>query len=121
MSSIDKYVRTEARKYNPNVEVEHVMGRLVGKVNGKVVFNLADRYGYLNEHERSIIQESMNRYEEERLEKERQERLRIEAEKRAALRRFEQSSASVKARLEQSHLSSIAAIDRKSTRLNSSH
>ena len=112
MSSIDKYVRTEARKYNPNVEVEHVMGRLIGKVNGKVVFNLADRYGYLNEHERSIIQESMNRYEEERLEKERQERLRIEAEKRAALRRFEQSAAAVKARVEQAHLSSIAAIDK---------
>ena len=112
MSSIDKYVRTEARKYNPNVEVEHVMGRLVGKVNGKVVFNLADRYGYLNDRERSIIQESMNRYEEERLEKERQERLRIEAEKKAALRRFEQSVASVKARIEQAHLSSIAAIDR---------
>ena len=84
MSSIDKYVRTEARKYNPDVEVEHVMGRLIGKVNGKTVFNIADRHGFLNEDERSIIRESMNRFEAERLEKERIERLRIEAEKKSS-------------------------------------
>ena len=69
MSSIDKYVAGEARKYNPDVKVEHIDGRLVGKINGREVFSIADRYGYLNKEEESIIKSSMLRYEEEEKER----------------------------------------------------
>ena len=75
MSSIDKYVAGEARKYNPDVVVEHINGRLVGKINGREIFSIADRYGYLNKEEESIIKSSMLRFEEEE-----KERIRIEKE-----------------------------------------
>ena len=81
MSSIDKYVAGEARKYNPDVKVEHIDGRLVGKINGREVFSIADRYGYLNKEEESIIKSSMLRYEEEE-----KERIRIENEQRVLAR-----------------------------------
>lgn len=84
MSSIDKYVEGEARKYNPNVCVSNSGGHIVGRINGRVVFDIADRYGYLSDSERSIIRESIHEYELERLEQERRERERLENERRAA-------------------------------------
>ena len=69
MSSIDKYVVGEARRYNPNVSVSTYNGRIVGSVNGTVVFDIADRYGYLSDSERSIIRNAMHEYDLERQER----------------------------------------------------
>ncbi len=85
MSSIDKYVVGEARRYNPNVSVSTYNGRIVGSVNGTVVFDIADRYGYLSDSERSIIRNAMHEYDLERQERERRERERLERERQNAL------------------------------------
>ena len=59
MSSIDKYVANEARKYDPSVKVSKIAGRIIGKIDGRVVFNIADRYGYLNASEEAKIREGI--------------------------------------------------------------
>ena len=74
MSSIDKYVIGEARKYDPRVRVTHEGGNLVGRVDGKVVFSIADRYGYLNNSERDAIRTSFDLFEEQEKERRRMER-----------------------------------------------
>ncbi len=84
MSSIDKYVEGEARACNPNVRVIKVLGRIQGYIGRHKVFDIADRYGYLNDREASIIRESIRAYEEEQRERERREALRIENERLAA-------------------------------------
>ena len=88
MSSIDKYVEGEARQYNPNVSVYNTNGHIVGRINGEVVFDIADRYGYLSDAERSMIRTSIHQYELERQERERRERERLENERRAARERL---------------------------------
>lgn len=77
MSSIDKYVIQEAKRQNPNVQVVNSAGRIVGRINGQVVFNIADRYGYLSSSESLAIQSGIKAYE---LAQER-ERQRLEAER----------------------------------------
>ena len=62
MSSIDKYVANEARKYDPSVKVSKIAGRIIGKIDGRVVFNIADRYGYLNASEEAKIREGIEGY-----------------------------------------------------------
>lgn len=84
MSSIDKYVEGEARKYNPNVQVTNRNGRITARIDGKIVFEIADRYGYLDDEEKSIISRSMYAYDYERIERERRERERLENERVAA-------------------------------------
>jgi len=77
MSSIDKYVVSEAKKYNSNVQVVNSNGYITGTLNGTVVFRIADRHGFLNSSEESIIREAMQNYERrERERREREERLR---------------------------------------------
>lgn len=81
MSSIDKYVEQEAQSLNRNVRVSKMGSYIVGTLNGEVVFQIADRYGYLNESERRAIAEGLENYEErKRLEEERIRRL-IEEQK----------------------------------------
>lgn len=84
MSSIDKYVEGEARAYNPNIRVEKRSGRIVGYIGRSMVFDIADRYGYLNAEERTIIRDSISTYEEEQRERERRERVRLENERVSA-------------------------------------
>jgi len=63
MSSIDKYILSEAKRYNPNVEIEKSRGFIKGKLNGTVLFKIADRYGYINSAESEQIREAMRGYE----------------------------------------------------------
>lgn len=99
MSSIDKYVEEHAQNLDRRVRVTNSGGRIVGRINGQVVFNVADRYGYLNDNERAIIQRGVNNYlvqereeaarraeEEARRRREEEERRRrLEAERQSAI------------------------------------
>lgn len=78
MSSIDKDVISEARKYNSRVRVSNENGYITGTIDGTVVFRIADRYGYINDSERAKIQTAMQEYERlERQRREQEERHRI--------------------------------------------
>ncbi len=103
MSSIDKYVENEARRYNSNVSVRTSGGYIIGTLNGSEIFRIADRYGYLNENERSIIRNSVTNYEAQRREAERLERERLERERVAAGERLRQDLTSAKYTLSQSY------------------
>ena len=84
MSSIDKYVRDEARSRDSRVIVRNENGRLCGYINGEKIFDIRDRIGYLSEEERKTIVDSVDEYRrmEAQLEQERR-RLAEEARKRA--------------------------------------
>ena len=89
MSSIDKYVATSAKEYNPKVHVYKSGGKIIGTINGHTVFSLRDRIGYLSSDEERVIRTSIEKYERneqemkerERLERERLERERLERER----------------------------------------
>ena len=89
MSSIDKYVATSAKEYNPKVHVYKSGGKIIGTINGHTVFSLRDRVGYLSSDEERVIRTSIEKYERneqemkerERLERERLERERLERER----------------------------------------
>ncbi|MGN0813406.1 MAG: hypothetical protein ACI4MQ_07860 [Candidatus Coproplasma sp.] len=99
MSSIDKYVEGEARSINPNVRVEKIGSHIYGYMNGTRIFSIADRYGYLDDTERSTIRDAIKAYEAEQAERERRERIRLENERIAALNALKSSIAGVKNRL----------------------
>lgn len=104
MSSIDKYVETEAESCDPRVRVRTEGGRIRGYIDGELVFDINDRVGYLSENERRIIRESVARYqadearrrEEERRRRIEEERRRLEAERQAALRKLKDAVESKK-------------------------
>lgn len=90
MSSIDKYVASEAKKYDPAVKVTNVGGRIIGRLNGQVVFNIADRYGYLNASEAAKIRQGIEQYKrdiEEMARRVEEERLAARARAESALKR----------------------------------
>ena len=87
MSSIDKYVEEHAQGLDRRVRVTNRNGHIVGKIDGRVVFDVADRYGYLNDSERRQIERGVNAYlaeeaEERRRRREEEERRRREEEER---------------------------------------
>ncbi len=88
MSSIDKYVVSEAHEYSPNVDVRTEYGRIVGYIGNKKIFDIADRYGYLNEKERTIIRESIQAYEKEDEEQKRRIAVQLENQRKAVYRRL---------------------------------
>lgn len=93
MSSIDKYVADEARLSDSRVRVTNNNGRITGKINGKTVFVISDRYGLLSNDERRKIHEEIRAYrereEEERRRKEEEERRRKEEERQKELLNLE--------------------------------
>ena len=103
MSSIDKYVESEARSINPHIRVQKVLGRIIGTIRGKVVFNIADRYGYLSDSERAQIRNSINMYEEEQREQARMEVQRRENERCEARDRLKQEMRRMQSNLQQSY------------------
>lgn len=105
MSSIDKYVEEHAKNIDRRVRVTNSGGRIVGRINGQKVFDIPDRYGYLNDNERGIIQRAMATYlNEERHQREEEERRRREEEER---RRREEEER--RRRLEEQRQRSIAS------------
>ena len=87
MSSIDKDVITFAKNIDSRVRVTNSGGRIVGRINGQVVFDIADRYGYMNDNEKSRVRQAMNTFlyeesEEGRRRREEEERRRREEEER---------------------------------------
>ncbi len=102
MSSIDKYVEGEARSYNPRVHVYKRLGQIVGEIDGRTVFSIADRYGYLNDSERNIIHSSIMEYEEEERERQRREQERLENERKATRDNLKASLVSAKNNLNRS-------------------
>lgn len=111
MSSIDKYVIGEARKYDPRVRVTHEGGNLVGRVDGKVVFSIADRYGYLSNSERDAIRTSFDLFEEQEKERRRVERERAENVRREALARVRNALAAAKGTLARSYADACRTVD----------
>ena len=107
MSSIDKYVEGEARACNPNVRVEKRFGRIVGYIGKSKVFDIADRYGYLNDKERTIIRESIRAYEEEQHERERREQVRLENERVTARTELKRDIVIVRNAIAESYHSAI--------------
>ncbi len=103
MSSIDKYVEGEARACNPNVRVETRCGRIVGYIGNTKVFDIADRYGYLNDKERSIIRNSIRAYEEENQERIRREQVRLENERISARNDLHKDIVAVRKAVTESH------------------
>ena len=98
MSSIDKYVEDYAKNIDRRVQVTNSNGMITGRINGRVVFSVPDRYGYLNDSERASVSRQMNSYlnqesaqraEEERRRREEAERRRREEEERR--RRLEEA------------------------------
>ena len=79
MSSIDKGVEQVVNRLGRNVKVVKRGNTIYGIMNGEVIFSLADRYGYINEREESIIRNGIRRYDEE----ERVRRQRVQEEQRA--------------------------------------
>lgn len=93
MSSIDKYVEDTARSYDSRIRVTNNFGRIVGKINGEVIFNISDRYGFLNDSERQTIYSQIELYHEkeneERKIREEEERRRKEEERQRELANLE--------------------------------
>lgn len=93
MSSIDKYVEDTARSYDSRIRVTNYFGRIVGKINGEVIFNISDRYGFLNDSERETIYSQIELYHEkeneERKRREEEERRRKEEERQRELANLE--------------------------------
>lgn len=93
MSSIDKYVEDTARSYDSRIRVTNNFGRIVGKINGEVIFNISDRYGFLNDSERETIYSQIELYHEkeneERKRREEEERRRKEEERQRELANLE--------------------------------
>lgn len=94
MSSIDKYVEEAGREIDQRVRVHHSGNQLVGTINGREVFRLPDRYGFLHDDEKQLVQNAVRRYlvndaeerrrrEEERRRQEEERRRREEARLRA--------------------------------------
>ena len=114
MSSIDKYVEEAAKNVDSRVKVTNSGGRIIGRINGQVVFNIADRYGYLHDDEKQTVQNGVRRYlrqeqnaEEERRRREEEERRRREEEER---RRREEEER--RRRLEEQRQAAMAAARR---------
>ena len=105
MSSIDKYVEGEARSINPRIVVRNENGSINGYIDGRRVFSIADRYGYLNDSERRIIKNSLNQYEEEEKERIRLEAIRIENERVEARTRLRNKIKTAKSNLNSSYSS----------------
>ena len=87
MSSIDKDCITHAQRIDSRVRVTNSGGRIIGRINGQVVFNIADRYGYANDSEKREIERGVRAYladeaEERRRRREEEERRRREEEER---------------------------------------
>ena len=120
MSSIDKYVIGEARECNPNVRVEKICGRITGYIGTKKVFDIADRYGYLSEDERSIIRESIRAYDEERLERERREQARLENERKIAQAAFRRNVLRARDAITESHQSAMKLFTQTSSTTSAS-
>lgn len=101
MSSIDKYVEDYAKGLDRRVTVTNSGGMITGKINGRVVFRVPDRYGYLSESEKRSVSSQMNAFfneeaearrraeEEARRRREEEERRRREEEERR--RRLEEA------------------------------
>lgn len=93
MSSIDKYVISEAHNCDYRVRVTNSRGRIRGYIGNELIFDIADRHGYLSDSERRTIHQSINEYkrneerirEEERRRRLEEERRRLEAERQAKL------------------------------------
>lgn len=105
MSSIDKYVEGEARSINPRIVVKNEHGSINGYIDGRKVFSIADRYGYLNDSERRIIKNSLNQYEEEEKERIRLEAIRIENERVEARTRLRDKVKSARSNLNSAYSS----------------
>jgi len=123
MSSIDKYVESEARSCNPHVRVVNIGGRIKGYIVTTKVFDIADRYGYLDASESKMIHDGIAAYEEsQRLERERREReramelererARLEAERVAAISALRDEVSKVKNELARSYESAKKAYER---------
>lgn len=63
MSSIDKYVEQCAKSINSRTQVRHEGEYLVGRIDGQEVFRMRDRYGYINDDEKSIVRQGLQHYE----------------------------------------------------------
>lgn len=109
MSSIDKYVESEARECNPNVRVRNEFGRIKGYIGNTKVFDIADRYGYLNESEKSIIQQGIRAYELQDEEYRRREAMRLENERVAACTALRQSVNAARQALNTAHHNAMQA------------
>lgn len=115
MSSIDKNVRTEALKLDSRVSVTTADNRITGRINGRVVFSIADRYGYINDSEIREIKRGIDAYKAE------EERQRIEAENRrkSAREELKRELNNAKKALENSYKSAEKTIADFSKTLNS--
>ena len=118
MSSIDKYVISEARACNPQVRVVNAGGRIRGYIGMTKVFDMADRHGYLNDTERSIIQNGIHAYEVRAEEERRREEQRLEAERVAARQALKQSMQTAQDALERSHQTALHAYREACSGLN---
>lgn len=83
MSSIDKYVEDYAKNIDRRVQVTNANGMITGRINGRIVFSVPDRYGYLNDSEKASVSRQMNQFfSQERAAREAEERRRREEEER---------------------------------------
>lgn len=106
MSSIDKGVENVARGCDPSARVVRSGDKLMVKVNGVTVVTLADRYGYINESERTAIERGIRNYRVEQRRRDEEERRRREEEER---RRREEE----RRRLEAERRRAVAALNRE--------
>ena len=98
MSSIDKGVRRVAKDIDPRVVVTNVFGRITGTINGRVVFSIADRYGYVDSRESKIIADGINAFNEAEEENRKREAERLENERRAAMTEARREAANARTR-----------------------
>ncbi len=113
MSSIDKGVISVANKIDSRVRVTNANGRIVGRINGQVVFDIADRYGYLHDDEAERVRNGINAYlynenAERRMEEERRRR-EEEARRRAEEERRRREEEERRRRLEEQRQKAIAS------------
>jgi len=112
MSSIDKGVRRVAKDIDPRVVVTNVFGRITGTINGRVVFSIADRYGYVDSRESKIIADGINAFNEAEEENRRREAERLENERRAAMAEARREAANARTRLKTAYDVAISSYDK---------
>mgnify|MGYP003296106486 CR=1 FL=1 len=127
MSSIDKYVIEEAEKCDWRVRVVNSNGRIRGYIGGEMIFDIADRIGYLSEYERETIRNAVRVYrenqrrlrEEERRRQLEEERRRLEQQRQNALRNLRQTISNKKTVIESNVKALQSAYEKKNKDMSS--
>lgn len=111
MSSIDKGVRTVAQGIDPRVTVVNDNGWIKGYINGRVIFTIKDRYGYVNAQEEATVLAGINAYREAQEAERRRRAEEAERQRKAAVASVKAEATKALQSLKVSYERAVASFD----------